>query len=100
MKILGKTEPVREYGEYRYIAIVSIGEINNVFDKAHRERITDLEPGAEVDLSAGADFRSQIKDACNKMTDAIKAFETAKDTLMKFALMVQGIPERTDGTQS
>lgn len=99
MKILGKTE--RTPGGYgdQYVAIVSLSEINAVFDKAYRERIEKLDPGQEIDLALGADFRDQIKGACNQMTDSMKSFEKAKDTLMKFALMVQGIPERTDGQQ-
>lgn len=100
MKILGKTEPERKYGPDQYIAVISLDEINAVFDKAYADRIKELHPGQEIPISAGADFRNQIKNVCDSMADAMKAFEKSKATLMKFALMVQGIPERADGQQS
>ena len=50
-----------------------------------------MKVGDVIELSAGHNFRGDIKRACDDMTQAFKAFEKAQSTLLRFASMVQGL---------
>ena len=73
-----------------YLAIVEKVEIEKVFDKYYG-KFGDVKVGDVIELSAGYNFRDDIKRACNDMTQAFKAFEKAQSTLLRFASMVQSL---------
>lgn len=81
MKILGKGE------DKTYVALISHKEIEKIVEKYYG-KLPDLKVNDDFPISCGHDFRDDIKTACNKMVDAMKAFEDAKNTLHTFALMV------------
>lgn len=75
-----------------FIAEVSRTEIEKVLDKYYGKLDTKLEPGTVVNLAAGYNFRAEIQSACRHMSDAMKQFESARATLMSFAVMVSNLP--------
>lgn len=86
MKILG----VGDSGEF--IASVTRKEIEKVFDRYYGKLDLKIETGTVIDLGAGHDFRNDIKCACDTMKEAMKHFDTARATLMAFAIMVSNLP--------
>ena len=68
MKIIGIQDSTT------YLAIVEKVEIEKVFDKYYG-KFGDVKVGDVIELSAGYNFRDDIKRACNDMTQAFKAFE-------------------------
>jgi len=93
MKVIG------EQGYDTWICVVSKQEVEKVFDKYYAKGADALEKikiGSEIDLGVGHDFRANIRDVCHEMRDAMKAFESARATLMKFAVMVSDLPPAKD----
>ena len=83
MKIIGKGEN----GEY--LCQVSHSEIEKCFDKYfNKDGLTKLEVGQTIDIGAGYNFRNQIKDLCEKVIAADKAYSGSRKTLIDFALMI------------
>ena len=75
-----------------FIAEISRTEIEKVFNKYYGKLDTKLEPGTVVNLAAGHNFRDEIQSACREMSDAMKQFERARETMMSFAVMVSNLP--------
>lgn len=89
MKIIGKNS--ENGGDY--IAIVTHVELEKLSDKYYgNSSLGKLQVGSEMNLGAGHDFRSQIQSACKAMEDSMKSFERARDTLLKFSVMVGQLP--------
>lgn len=92
MKIIGLTE-----SSGLYIATVSKTEIEKVFNLYYGKMKKEIRVGDELALGAGYDFRSDIHGACEKMTNAMVSFESARETMMKFSVMVAQLPGDQDG---
>lgn len=86
MKVIGTTQ---QSGEY--IAIVNHTELEKLTDKYYG-KLSPLKVGEEMDLGAGYDFKADIVHACKQMQDAVKAFNNAQTTMLKFAVMVGQLP--------
>lgn len=71
----------------KYIAEVSHTELEKVMDKFYG-KLEKLKAGDDLDIAEGYNFRREIEAACRSMLDAMKAFDHAKSTMTKFALMV------------
>jgi len=56
-------------------------------------KLPELRVGQEFNIGAGYDFRRDIQSACRGMVDASTSFGTARESLMRFAVMVAGLPE-------
>lgn len=94
MKIIG------EQGNGVFIATVSRGEIEKLHDKYYaKDAIAQTRVGSEYDLSAGYDFRGEIKKACTEMSDAMKQFKRAQDAMTRFASMLAETPDG-EGSES
>jgi len=87
MNVIGKTKE-------DYIVTVSHTELEKVADKYYGN-MKRLEVGDKMNLGEGYDFSYQIKTACESMQAAMKKFEDARDTLMRFAIMVNKLPEES-----
>jgi hypothetical protein len=86
MKVIGLT---KEGWEREYVAIVTHRELQGVSDKRYGDnQLKQLNVGDSFDLGAGADFRDIIKAACADMRDAMKSFESARQTMSRFAVMI------------
>jgi len=81
MKIIGKGEN----GEY--LCQVSHSEIEKCFDKYYN-KLEQLKVGETIDIGAGYNFRNQIKDLCDKVVSADRAYSESRKTLIDFALMI------------
>lgn len=81
MKIIGKGEN----GEY--LCQVSHTEIEKCFDKYYGN-MEQLKVGQTIDIGAGYNFRNQIKDLCEKVIAADRAYSDSRKTLIDFALMI------------
>ena len=81
MKIIGESS--RDH----YIAVVSKGEIEKVFDKFYG-KLSPIKVGDTINIAQGHDFCGEIQRVCNAMQDSMKAFERARATLQQFAMMV------------
>lgn len=84
MKIIGEGRGV-------YICEISAEEVRKVLGKAYADRPV-FGIGDTVNLAAGYDFRSDIRDVCNDMTRAMQGFAKAQQTLQRFAMMVAALP--------
>lgn len=82
MKVIGMTGERDEY-----LAIVTHTELEKVADKYYG-KMNKLRVGDEIDLGAGYNFADRIHAAATGMSDSIKAFRRAQDTLMEFSIMV------------
>lgn len=85
MKVLGIVS------HKKYLVEVDHTELEKLSDKYYGN-MKALEVGDVMDLGAGYNFTSDIKKACREMTDAMKAFESAQETMRSFALMVADLP--------
>lgn len=90
MKIIGKAN------SDTYLVQVSHTELEKVFDKYYG-KLPKLEVGQELDLGEGYNFRSDIQEACREMTGAMKAFDSKRLTMLRFAEMVGALPEQEGG---
>ena len=70
-----------------YIALVNHTELEKAAG-LYYGNMKAMAVGDEIDLGQGYNYSAEIKRACDTMTEAMKAFEKAKDTLMRFAVMV------------
>lgn len=86
MKVIGKAE------RDTYLVEVSHTELEKVADKYYG-KLPELRVGQEFNIGAGYDFRRDIQSACRGMVDASTSFGTARESLMRFAVMVAGLPE-------
>ena len=86
MKVIGKAD------RDTYLVEVSHTELEKVADKYYG-KLPELRVGQEFNIGAGYDFRRDIQSACRGMVDASKSFGTARESLMRFAVMVAGLPE-------
>ena len=75
-----------------YIVQVSHSELEKVMGKYYG-KMPNLKVGDEMNLGTGYNFTSDIQKACGEMTDAMKAFKSAQETMRSFALMVSALPE-------
>jgi len=91
VKVLGKTKD-------GYICEVSHTELEKVFDKYYGN-LPKLETGANVELGDGHNFRGDIKSACASMVNAMKDFDRARTTLLRFSEMVSKIDEQGDSDE-
>ena len=92
MKIIG------EQGNGVFIATVTRCEIEKLHDKYYvKDVIAATKVGSEYDLSAGYDFRGEIKRACTEMSDAMKQFKRAQDAMTRFASMLAETPDGEGG---
>lgn len=78
MKIIGMQ------GDH-YIAIVNHTELEKLTGKYYGH-LDKLKLGDELDLGAGYNIKSDILGACKATVDAMKAYEKAQDSLVKFAV--------------
>lgn len=81
MKVIGKVN------SNVYLCEVTHTELEKLTDKYYG-KLSELRVGEELNLGAGYDFRKDIREACDRMTDAHKAFSQSSNTMRKFALMV------------
>ena len=86
MKVIGKAD------RDTYLVEVSHTELEKVADKYYG-KLPELSVGQEFNIGAGYDFRRDIQSACRGMVDASTSFGTARESLMRFAVMVAGLPE-------
>jgi hypothetical protein len=86
MKVIGKAA-----GD-QYVAIVNHAELEKAAGKYYGN-MKRLEVGDEHDIGAGHNFTSDIQRACHEMRDAVKAFDNAQATMMRFAVMVSQLPD-------
>lgn len=84
MKIIGKNKE-------EYIATVSHTELEKMAGKYYGN-MKKLDIGDEINCGEGYDFSYEIKKTCEAMESAMKKFEEAKNTMMKFAIMVGQLP--------
>lgn len=84
MKIIGKTQS-------GYVALVDHTELEKVVDKYYGN-LKRLEVGDDFNLGAGYDFRAGIQSAAHGMREAHDRFESARKTLMAFAVMASELP--------
>lgn len=75
-----------------YLCEVRHDELEKLTDKYYG-KLEKLRIGDQLNLGAGHDFRSDIKQACKSMADAEQDFDRARSTLHKFASMVMALPE-------
>ena len=75
-----------------YLVQVSHTELEKVFDKYYG-KLDKLRVGNELDLGAGYNFRDDIKHACGEMRDAMKAFDSKRLSLLRFAELVGELPD-------
>lgn len=88
MKIIGSQ------GGGVFIATVTRSEIEKLHDKYYANpSLPETKVGIEYDLSAGYDFRGEIKQACKEMTDAMTRFKRAQEAMTRFASMVADMPD-------
>lgn len=77
-----------------FIATVTRCEIEKLHDKYYsKPSMPETNIGDEYDLSAGYDFRGEIKQACKDMTEAVARFKRAQDAMTRFASMVADMPD-------
>lgn len=82
MKILGKVSG-------GYIAEISHREIEKVADRYYSDtKIKELNIGQEYPISQGYDFRGDIRESCQQMTQAMEVFARCQESLRAFAAMV------------
>ena len=94
MNIIGKQ------GIDVFIATVTRREIEKLHDKYYTNpSIPETKVGSEYDLSAGYDFRGEIKKACKEMSDAMKQFKCAQDAMTRFASMIAETPDAESGAE-
>lgn len=94
MKIIG------EQGAGVFIATVTRAEIEKLHDKYYaKDALPKTYVGSEYDLSAGYDFRGEIKQACKEMSDAMKQFKRAQDAMTRFASMIAETPDAESGSE-
>lgn len=86
MKVIGKAD------RDTYLVEVSHTELEKVADKYYG-KLPEFRVGQEFNIGAGYDFRRDIQSACRGMVDASTSFGTARESLMRFAVMVAGLPE-------
>lgn len=82
MKVIGKID------HETYLVQVSHSEIEKVTDKYYGGIAKKFEVGDRIDIAAGYDFRSDIRNACDSMLKAMHGFEKSREALTKFAIMV------------
>lgn len=82
-----------------YLAEISHTELEKVADKYYG-KLEPLRVGSEFNLGAGYDFRQNIQSACRDMVDASKSFGTAQASMVRFAVMVAGLPSPTGNGES
>ena len=93
MKIIG------EQGNGVFIALVTRFEIEKLHDKYYtKDVIPQTKVGSEYDLSAGYDFRGEIKKSCAEMSDAMKQFKRSQDAMTRFAAMIAETPDAESGS--
>lgn len=82
MKILGKVSG-------GYIAEISHTEVEKVANQYYsNNKIKELAVGQEYPIDQGYDFKSDIRRACQQMTEAMEAFAKCQQSLQAFAVMV------------
>ena len=92
MKIIG------EQGNGVFIALVTRTEIEKLHDKYYaKPAFPETKVGSEYDLSAGYDFRGEIKKSCAEMSDAMNQFKRAQDAMTRFASMIAETPDAESG---
>lgn len=74
-----------------FLAEVHKYEIEKVFDKFYAN-MPPVQVGDVLNISAGHDFRNDIKSACVAMIEASRKFEQAQKTIMAMALLLAGGP--------
>lgn len=75
-----------------YIAEISQEEIEKVMGKYYATpRFSELKIGSVIDLDDGYNYRSDIQSVCRSMTESMKSFEKAQDTLLRFSNMIAEI---------
>lgn len=83
MEVIGKT------GNGSYVAVVTHSELQKCFSKYYgNDKLAELKVGDSIDIGAGFNFHYQIEKVCKDMQESMKSFEQAKNTLLKFSLMV------------
>lgn len=94
MKIIG-IQNDSHYGR-TYVAIVSHGEVNSVFDAAYGKEVPPLKVGDEINLADGARFRNEIKRTCESMTNALQNFKASAATMTEFTKLVATLPSEPE----
>lgn len=92
MKIIGQT--IHD-SQTAYVAIITKSEIEKVFNKFYRDKV-EINIGDDVKISEGHDFSRDISMTCESMLKAMKDFEKARDTLIRFANMVLVVEKEKD----
>lgn len=96
MKIIA-TRTDRQYGSTpdTFIVEISLAEIQKVAQKAGYKEWGDddtrklLAPGCEYDIAAGYDFRADILNATSAMSEGLKKFGAATNTMQRFVGLIQ-----------
>lgn len=81
MKVIAKAN------DSTYICEVSHDELEKFFNQYYGKH-PKLSVGASVNLGQGYDFAGRIESACNKMAEAMKAFEEARKVMTSYAVAV------------
>lgn len=61
--------------------------IERCFDKYYN-KLEQLKVGETIDIGAGYNFRNQIKELCEKVIAADRAYSDSRKTLIDFAIMI------------
>ena len=86
MKVIGTTDSAT------YICEVGHTELEKSAN-LYYAKLKSLKVGDSMNLGQGYDFTEKIKSACAEMTNAMKAFESARATMLQFANMVVGLED-------
>lgn len=90
MKVIG----IVKDGSYdaSYIVEVSHQELSRLFEKGYRDELPKLKVGQEMNLAEAADFRDQIKRACESMKGSHEQFVKASEVMNQFVALVAAKP--------
>ena len=81
MKVIAKAN------DSTYLCEVSHSEIEKFLNQYYGKQ-PKLSVGDSVNLGQGYDFAARIEDACNRMAEAMKAFEEARKVMTSYAVAV------------
>lgn len=81
MKVIAKAN------DSTYICEVSHTELEKFLNKYYGD-LPKLPVGDSVNLGQGYDFAARIESACNRMAEAMKAFEEARKVMTSYAVAI------------
>ena len=81
MKVIAKAD------SSTYLCEVSHSELEKFFNQYYG-KMKQLNVGEQVNLGQGYDFSARIEDACKKMSEAMRGFESARSVMTAFAVAI------------